>query len=531
MIKPEPLLIRADAGVRIGTGHVMRMLALAQAYQDRGGQVTMVCATCPESIADRVRREGIAMDFITAGEPGAPTDCQDTIGRARSLGARWVVLDGYHFHEVYQRALRAAGLRVLAVDDYGHCAVWAADAVLNQNIFAPELKYHSEVAGCRFLLGTRFALLRREFREETERHSHIAFEETGRRRRDEAHSIFADKDQSLLTSASAVQENPQPIRRLLVTLGGADPDNITGRLLGILNSLDELRLEIKVLVGGGNPHLEHLRQLAASSPHAIEVLHHVLDMPSLYHWAHGVISAGGSTCWEWLFYRLPAAVVCIADNQRPVVAGLVKHRLAVDLGWHENMDPVSVSAKLGDWLNRAAGQPSAPPSDLVVDALGADRIASVVDESCLWIRHAILEDCRLYFKWANDPDVRANAIHTEPIPWTSHKEWFERKLKSRTSHLYVANNLENIPVGQVRLDKTPDGPWEVDISVAKEWRSKGIGLRMLDLSLRVFWRTCWEPVCAQVKSQNAASANVFKTLGFRRIQDCEEGLLRFTLQP
>jgi UDP-2,4-diacetamido-2,4,6-trideoxy-beta-L-altropyranose hydrolase len=500
----RPLLIRADAGGSLGTGHVMRMIALAQAYQDRGGLVTLACARCPEDIAERVRREGIGFELIPGGTPGSATDLEQTVACAKSLSTEWVVLDGYHFDADYQRASRAAGFRVLAVDDYGHCDIWAADAVLNQNIFAPEMTYRSEVEGCRFLLGTRFALLRREFRAD------------------------ADTERARQTG---------PIHRLLVTLGGVDADNVTGRLFQALNILATPPLELKLLTGVGNPHLEDLRQLAAASPHSVEVLQHVLDMPVLYHWVDGVISAGGSTCWEWMFYRLPAAVVCLADNQRPVIAALVKHRLALDLGWHKDLELELTVQRLHGWLKEARDPATEPAPGLAVDGLGACRVASMFDGTNAWLRRAGAEDARLWFKWANDPAVRTNGFHPDPILWETHLEWFERHRHSADSRLWIGFDLDQQPLGYVRLHRCDGDEWEMGVAVAPECRRQGVALRLVQLALRQFSPECrpsirrdmGQPddraesdartmetiIVARIRPANTASLNLFRALGFQ----------------
>ena len=52
--KPGHLIIFAESGVRIGTGHVMRCLAFAQAWARAGGAVTFVAQQDSAGVAERI---------------------------------------------------------------------------------------------------------------------------------------------------------------------------------------------------------------------------------------------------------------------------------------------------------------------------------------------------------------------------------------------------------------------------------------------------------------------------------------------
>ncbi len=157
----QPLLIRADASPRRGTGHVMRGLALGQAWQ-KTGLVLFAVSQCTPALEERLRGEGFEVRR-SAVEPGSQADAQVTAALALQLGAAWVVVDGYQFGADYQRVIKSAGLRLLFLDDYGHADHYHANLVLNQNLGADAGLYARREPYTRLLLGVRYALLRREF--------------------------------------------------------------------------------------------------------------------------------------------------------------------------------------------------------------------------------------------------------------------------------------------------------------------------------------------------------------------------------
>ncbi len=155
----QMLYIRADAGPEIGTGHVMRCLALAGAWKRLGGRCAFI-GRIDEKIRPRIDGAGCGLIDLHGTHPD-PTDIQlTTTLLSDSVDSEkcpvWTVLDGYHFDAGYRAAIRSTGSRVLAILDQPEEGNIDADIILNQNAYAEELGY-SASPGAELLLGTRYA--------------------------------------------------------------------------------------------------------------------------------------------------------------------------------------------------------------------------------------------------------------------------------------------------------------------------------------------------------------------------------------
>lgn len=125
------------------------------------------------------------------------------------------------------------------------------------------------------------------------------------------------------------------------------------------------------------------------------------------------------------------------------------------------------------------------------------------------LRQATKDDCELLFDWANNPQVRANAINTEPIEWEGHCKWFQSKLQSSDKILILE---DSIPVGQIRLDVV-DNHYLIDYSVQSNQRGKGYGKILLEMVIKSHRDYTLK---GEVREDNIGSKKAFERSGFTK---------------
>jgi UDP-2,4-diacetamido-2,4,6-trideoxy-beta-L-altropyranose hydrolase len=470
-----PLLIRADADTRMGTGHVMRCLALAQGWR-KTGPVTFALAHCPPALEARLRAEGFELEKL-AVDPGSLEDARASIALAAQLGAGWIVVDGYQFGADYQRAIKHAGRRLLFLDDNGHAGDYCADDVLNQNLHARPGLYLRREPGTHLLLGPRYALLRQQF----------------------------------LTYRDWRREHPAVARNVLVTLGGTDADNVTGRVIAALRGLD---VAAKIVVGGSNPHREALG-VQVGSLERVELVVDAANMPDLMAWADVAVAAAGGTSLELAFMGLPVLWLVLADNQAAGATALDRAGAGVNLGDQRGVTTEALAATLGSLLSNGSqrAQCSRRGRELV-DGLGVSRVLARLRAADLRLRPASESDCRRVWEWANDPAVRAVSFTSDPIPWASHVEWFGGRLQDAACHYRILEDQQGAAIGQIRFEQS-GATATVSVSLDRVVRGGGLGAAGIVCGTEdLFARTPVSLVHAYIKPDNLASVRAFEAAGF-----------------
>jgi len=356
------VVVRTDASLAIGTGHVMRCLTLASALRKHGAAVSFICREHDGHLCHLIEKCGFSVSRLPAPRavPHDRYDFAQTVHLASSWqedveqtraaigdsGAEpdWLVVDHYNVDQRWESALRTSVDRIMVLDDLAD-RMHDCDLLLDQNLVGQRsTRYVGRVpATCAVLLGVRYALLQ---------------------------PIYAELH-------NRVPARGGPVRRMLVFMGGADQENLTGRTLAAFLSLDRPDIDIDVVFPSGSPCAQAIREQAVG--HANVNLH--CDLPTLAPLmakADLAVGAAGATSWERLCLGLPAVVVTLADHQRPIADEQQQQGLIRWLGHHDQVTKSTIRQALKELIQQGLDVEWSNRCRATVDGLGVQRVCEAL---------------------------------------------------------------------------------------------------------------------------------------------------------
>ena len=318
------VVIRADASIQIGTGHVMRCLTLAEGLKDKSTQVEFICREHEGNIIEYIENRGFKVHAIPVlkKDTGIPLPSKlevknilehgDWLGSTQEQDAHichqilgklipdWLIVDHYSLDQVWEMKLQGSFQKLMVIDDLADRS-HACDLILDQTYNRKLDDYKSLVTSkCQVLVGSKYALLRPEFSE---------WREYSLRRR----------------------EKPN-FKRILITMGGVDRQNITEMVLDELNNCDlPAETSVIVVMGVTSPFLSSVRRKMKSLPFKTQIKSNVNNMAELMANSDFAIGASGATTWERCCLGLPSIQITTAQNQTVIADYISKSGAAISV--------------------------------------------------------------------------------------------------------------------------------------------------------------------------------------------------------
>lgn len=321
------VIFRVDSSSAIGSGHIMRCIALANVLSERGAPCHFICRDHPGNVSGAVLKAGHGLALLPLSEiPSASQgtyagwlgadlshDAQDVIVEIDNNAATWLVVDHYAIDAAWESIVKdATGIKVMAIDGQAN-RKHACDILLDQTVSLDQgMRWKGLVPEpCDMFIGPAHALLRPEF--------------------------FKAKE--------ALRQREGSVERILIGFGGVDEPNATALVLDAVLSLKRNDIAIDVVVGGKNRHVAQLTAVCEGNAGA--TLHvDVSDVAELMAASDLAISGGGGMLLEQCHMALPAIIVSIAENQEQQAKALHALGGAEYLGRLEDVSAVDLQSAL-----------------------------------------------------------------------------------------------------------------------------------------------------------------------------------------
>jgi len=268
----DMILFRTDANPQIGTGHIMRCLSLADAFQERGADCVFV--TAEPYMRPLIQERGYECLVLGTEYDHMDGELPAFLPLLEERRPSCLMLDSYFVTAGYMQCVRSAA-PVVYIDDL-NVFDYPVDIVVNYNLYAERMAYPPNK---KYLLGPRYAPLRRQFQ------------------------------------GLGARVTKEQVREVLVSTGGTDQYHVALQCAEYLREHPPASgFTYHFILGSMNLDVEQIRGLAKDVPY-IMPHEQVTDMCGLMLRCDMAISAAGTTLYELCACGLPTVSYVLADNQ------------------------------------------------------------------------------------------------------------------------------------------------------------------------------------------------------------------------
>ncbi|MFC1595722.1 PseG/SpsG family protein [Candidatus Margulisiibacteriota bacterium] len=240
----------------------------------------------------------------------------------------------------YMQALKATGVKILAITDDSNYRSINAHLIINGNPNQQGIDYSKEVG--RYLLGPQYFIMRPEY-------------------------------------ADIEVNAPGPeVKRILVTMGGSDHNNLLFKILKALQNMT-YQGSILIVTSEASGYLDKLKQYVQTLSFNIDIKVDVKSLVPLWTQCDIAITAGGNTLFERIATRLPGATICQLDRQMEIADCFAGQDVNMNLGYGPDMTEGNIAKALSDFIaNRELHNKQYAESPGILDGNGLQRVGEEI---------------------------------------------------------------------------------------------------------------------------------------------------------
>ena len=340
-IDKKIIFIRVDSSTKVGYGHLIRCLALADTLK-KSFKINFICTNLNGNLISQIcKKKFEVFRFNTKSQRiNVKKDAEKTISIIKKHRNKksLLILDSYILSQEWENRVRPYVKRLIVIDDLMD-RKHSCDLIIDQNLHTQmnSLYNKSVPKNCVKLLGPDYAILRNQF--------------------------IAQRKYARIRSL--------PIKNILVSFGGTDNENHT---LHALTSLKKLNsdVNVNVVTGTGNIGKKIIKNFCKKNFN-YNYFEQVENMAKLMQVADLCIGSSGTTTWERCCVGLPAIAIVASNDQKDIASAVSKNKCIINLGKIKKSDNVNY-VRLMKNLKNSELQNMSRNCMKLVDGKGAARI-------------------------------------------------------------------------------------------------------------------------------------------------------------